>query len=163
MHNYTAMTEISSVNSMLKVALTTSANHYDFYLKAANAVSTPQVKALLMVLAETEGDLIERIRLMMTTGILDQIEEVASESFSTVEPNETPFGMDRTPFAVSNPDTDPRLYVCNKALAMEFKGFSFFNSISSRAKSEMIKRLYEYFAHIKSEQIEKIRKVCETF
>jgi len=148
---------------MLRVALTTSANHYDFYLKAANAVETTQVKALLMVLADTEGELMERIRLMMTTGILDQIEEVASESFSTAEPNPTPFGMDRTPFAVSNPDTDPRLFVCNRALEMEFKGFSFFSSISSRAKSELMKRLYEYFAHITAEQIEKIRKVCETF
>lgn len=148
---------------MLKVALTTSANHYDFYLKAANAVETTQVKALLMVLADTEGELMERIRLMMTTGILEQIEEVASESFSTVEPNPTPFGMDRTPFAASNPDTDPRLFICNRALEMEFKGFSFFSSISNRAKSELMKRLYKYFAHIKSEQIEKIRKVCETF
>lgn len=157
------MTERSSVQSMLKVALTTSANHYDFYLKAANAVETTQVKALLMVLADTEGELMDRIRLMMTTGILDQIEEVASESFSTVEPDSTPFGMDRTPFAVSNPDTDPRLFACNRALEMEFKGFSFFSSISSRVKSELMKRLYEYFAHIKAEQIEKIRKVCETF
>ena len=148
---------------MLKVALTTSANHYDFYLKAANAVETTQVKALLMVLADTEGELMERIRLMMTTGILDQIEEVASESFSTKDPDATPFGMDRTPFAVSNPDTDPRLFACNRALEMEFKGFSFFSSISSRAKSELMKRLYEYFAFIKAEQIEKIRKVCETF
>jgi rubrerythrin len=148
---------------MLRVALTTSANHYDFYLKAANIASTPQVKALLMVLAETEGDLIERIRLMMKTGILDQIEEVASESFTTKDPNPTPFGMDRTPFAASNPDTDPRLYVCNKALEMEFKGFNFYSSISHRAQSKLIKRLYEYFAHIKSEQIEKIRRVCETF
>ena len=148
---------------MLKVALTTSANHYDFYLKAANAAETAQVKALLMVLAETEGDLIERIRLMMTTGILDQIEEVASESFTTKDPDPTPFGMDRTPFAASNPDTDPRLFVCNRALEMEFKGFSFYSSISNRAQSELMKRLYEYFAHIKSIQIEKIRKVCETF
>ena len=157
------MTERSSVQSMLKVALTTSANHYDFYLKAANAAETTQVKALLMVLAETEGDLIERIRLMMTTGILDQIEEVASESFTTKEPDPTPFGMDRTPFAASNPDTDPRLFVCNRALEMEFKGFTFYSSISHRAQSELMKRLYEYFAHIKSVQIEKIRRVCETF
>ena len=148
---------------MLKVALTTSANHYDFYLKAANTAETAQVKALLMVLAETEGDLIERIRLMMTTGILDEIEEATSSAFSIKEPNPTPFGMDRTPFAASNPDTDPRLYVCNRALAMEFKGFTFYISIANRAKSVMIKKLYEYFAYIKSEQIQKIRKVCETF
>ncbi len=157
------MTERSAVQNMLKVALTTAANHYDFYLKAANAVETPKVKALLLVLAETEGDLMDRIRLMMTTGILDAIEEVGKESFSLGDPDPTPFGMDRTPFARSNPDTDPRLYVCNRALEMEFKGFSFYSSISSRAKSEMMRRLYEYLAFIKSGQIQKIRKVCETF
>ncbi len=157
------MSDATSHQQMLKLALTTSANHYSFYLRAADAAEMLEVKALLMVLAETEGELVERIRLLMTTGILDAIEEVSKETFSYEEPDPTPFGMDRTPFAAFTADTDPRLYVCNKALAMEFKGFSFFNSISSRAKSEMIKRMYEYFAHIKSEQIEKIRKVCETF
>ncbi len=157
------MTAQSSLNRMLQVALTTSANHYDFYLKAANAVETPTVKALLMVLAETEGELIERIRRMMSTGVLDAIEEVAKDTFSLPEPNPTPFGMDRTPFARVNPDTDPRLFICNRALEMEFKGFTFYSSISSRAKSELMRRLYEYLAYIKSKQIEKIRKVCETF
>ena len=157
------MTAQTSLNRMLQVALTTSANHYDFYLKAANAVETPTVKALLMVLAETEGELIERIRLMMSTGVLDAIEEVAKDSFSIQEPNPTPFGMDRTPFARVNPDTDPGLFICNRALEMEFKGFTFYSSISSRAKSELMRRLYEYLAYIKSKQIEKIRKVCETF
>ncbi|TFG26884.1 hypothetical protein EU527_19220 [Candidatus Thorarchaeota archaeon] len=157
------MPEQTSLQRMLKVSLTISANHYDFYLKAANAVETPQVKALLMVLAETEGELIERIRLMMSTGVLDAIEEVAKDSFSVGDPDPTPFGMDRTPFSQSNPDTDPRLFICNRALDMEFKGFSFYNSISSRAKSELMRRLYEFLASIKAKQIEKIRKVCETF
>jgi rubrerythrin len=158
-----SMSDVNAVQNMLRVALTTAANHYDFYLKAANAVETPRVKALLLVLAETEGDLMDRIRLMMTTGILDAIEEVRKDSFSLEEPDPTPFGMDRTPFAKSNPDTDPRFFVCNRALEMEFKGFSFYNSIASRAKSEMMRRLYEYLAFIKSGQIHKIRKVCESF
>jgi rubrerythrin len=157
------MSEQSSPQHLLKLALTTTANQYDFYLKAANAAETPQVKALLMVLAETEGELMERIRLMMTTGILDAIEEVAKETFSYEEPDPTPFGMDRTPFATSNPDTDPRLYVCNRALGKEFSGYTFFKSISNRAKSELVKRLFEYFAFIKSKQITRIRKVCSTF
>ena len=148
---------------MLRVALTISANHYDFYLKAANVVETPKVKALLMVLADTEGDLIDRIRRMMSTGILDAVEVAAKDTFSIGDPDPTPFGMDRTPFAQSNPDTDPRFFICNRALEMEFKGFTFYNSISSRAKSILMKRLYEYLAYIKSQQIEKIRKVCETF
>ena len=157
------MSEATSHQHLLKVALTTTANQYDFYLKAANAAETPQVKALLMVLAETEGELIERIRLMMTTGILDVVEEVAKESFSYNDPNPTPFGMDRTPFAESNIDTDPRLYVCNRALEKEFSGFTFYKSISSRAKSELIRRVFDYLAFTKSVQIERIRKVCATF
>ena len=157
------MSETTSHQNLLKMALTTTANQYDFYLKAANAAETPQVKALLMVLAETEGELIERIRLMMTTGILDVVEEVVKEDFSYETPNPTPFGMDRTPFAESNIDTDPRLYVCNRALEKEFSGFTFYKSISSRAKSELIRRVFEYLAFIKSQQIERIRKVCITF
>lgn len=153
------MSDAKALNQLLNIALTTSANHYDFYLKAAGAVETPQVKALLMVLAETEGDLIDRIRDMMMTGIVEEIEEIAKTP-QTEEPDPTPFGMDRTPFAASNPDTDPRLFACNRALEMEFKGYSFFKSISSRAKSEMIQRLFDYLAFIKSEQIVKIRRVC---
>ncbi|MHA3963899.1 MAG: ferritin family protein [Candidatus Thorarchaeota archaeon SMTZ1-45] len=157
------MSEATSHQHLLKLALTTAANQYDFYLKAADAATTPQVKALLMVLADTEGELVERIRLMMSTGILDAIEEVAKDTFSYDEPDPTPFGMDRTPFARSNPDTDPRLYVCNKALEKEFSGFTFYRSISSRAKSEVIRRLFEYFVSIKSQQIKRIRRVCSTF
>ena len=157
------MSEATSHQHLLKMALTTTANQYDFYLKAANAAETPQVKALLMVLAETEGELIERIRLMMTTGVLDIVEEVVKEDFSYEDPNPTPFGLDRTPFAESNIDTDPRLYVCNRALEKEFSGFTFYKSISSRAKSEMIRRVFDYLAFIKSKQIERIRKVCVTF
>ncbi|MFX1484955.1 MAG: hypothetical protein ACFFCP_17390, partial [Promethearchaeota archaeon] len=131
--------------------------------RAADAAATPQVKALLMVLAETEGDLVERIRLMMTTGILEQIQEVGKDTFSYAEPDATPFGMDRTPFARSNPDTDPRLFVCNKALELEYSGYQFYKSIANRAKTEIMRRLFEYFAYIKSEQIEKIRRVCVSF
>ena len=160
---FVSMSEATSHQHLLKLALTTSANHYDFYLKAANAAETPQVKALLMVLAETEGELIERIRLMMTTGILDVVEEVAKGSFTYDDPDPTPFGMDRTPFAESNIDTDPRLYVCNRALEKEFSGFTFYKSISSRAKSELIRRVFDYLASIKSQQIIRIRKVCVTF
>lgn len=156
------MSDAKALHSLLNIALTTSANHYDFYLKAANAVETPQVKALLLVLSETEGELIERIREMMATGILEEIEEIAKTPHDD-DPDPTPFGMDRTPFAASNPDTDPRLFVCNRALEMEFKGYAFYKSVAGRAKSEMVRRLFEYFAHIKSVQIDKIRRVCSSF
>ena len=157
------MSDVTSSQHLLKVAMTATANQYDFYLKAASAAETPQVKALLMVLAETEGELLDRIRLMMTTGILDVVEEVAKETFSYEEPDPTPFGIDRTPFSESNIDTDPRLYVCNRALEKEFSGYTFYKSISSRAKSELIRRVFNYLAFIKSQQITRIRNVCRTF
>ncbi len=156
------MSDAKALHSLLNIALTTSANHYDFYLKAARAVETPQVKALLLVLSETEGDLIERIRGMMATGILEEIEEIAKAPHED-DPDPTPFGMDRTPFSASNPDTDPRLFACNRALEMEFKGYAFYKSVAGRAKSEVVRRLFEYFAHIKSLQIDKIRRVCSSF
>ena len=140
------MSEATPHQHLLKLALTTTANQYDFYLKAANAAETPQVKALLMVLADTEV-----------------VEEVAKEHFTYEDPDATPFGLDRTPFSESNIDTDPRLYVCNRALEMEFEGFTFYKSISSRAKSELIRRVFDYLAYIKSRQIERIRRVCVTF
>jgi rubrerythrin len=157
------MSDATSPQHLLKLAMTSTANQYDFYLKAANTAETAQVKALLMVLAETEGELLEKIRLMMTTGILDVVEEVAKETFSYKEPDPTPFGMDRTPFSESNIDTDPRLYVCNRALEKEFSGYTFYKSISSRAKSELIRRVFDYLAFIKSQQITRIRNVCRTF
>jgi rubrerythrin len=144
------------IKAMLRVALTTTANHYQYYHKAAMGAETPKVKALLMVLADEEAELMDRVRDMLATGITEELEELSQTYKPENLPNEMPFDLSRE-------ETDPRIYVCNQALKNEVKGYTFFLSIAARAKSEIISRLFEYFAYRKMGQMKKIRRVCETF
>ena len=148
--------ERNPINQMLKMALTTAASHYQYYHHTALNVETPEVKALLMVLAETEAELMEKIRNMIVTGIVDELEELTTLSDLDESPNETPFDLTRE-------ETDPRIFVCNKALRKEIKGYAFYLAIAARAKSPLISRLFEYLAYVKAGQISKIRKVCESY
>ncbi len=150
------MSPKNPLETLLNLALSMSTRHYEYYDETAGSVETPQVKALLRVLADTERDLIIEIRDMMATGVLDEIEEMGRVEVGDDPPDDTPFAPDRN-------DTDPRIFVCNKALEQEVKGYTFYLSISARAKSELVSRVFEYLAFIKSEQIERIRKVCESF
>jgi len=133
-----------------------SERHHEYYDETADSVEIPQVQALLRVLADTERDLIIEIQDMIVTGVLDEIEEMGRIEVGDEPPNDTPFAPERN-------DSDPRIFVCNKALEQEVKGYTFYLSIAARAKSELVSRVFEYLAFIKSEQIERIRKVCETF
>ena len=133
-----------------------STRHYEYYMKTAEQVQTPKVKALLNVLAETERNLIAHINHMIVTGILDEIESMGSVEVSDDPPDDSPIAPERI-------DTDPRIFVCNKALDQEIKGYTFYLSLAARAKTELASRLFEYLAFIKSQQIEQIRKVCITF
>jgi len=150
------MSANNPLESFLKMALSMSTRHHEYYDETANNVEIPQIKALLRVLADTERDLIIEIQDMIVTGVLDEIEEMGSVVVGDDPPNDTPFAPERN-------DTDPRIFVCNKALEQEVKGYTFYLSIAARAKSELVSRVFEYLAFIKSEQIERIRKVCETF
>lgn len=150
------MSPKNPLETLLNIALSMSTRHYEYYDETADSVETPQVKALLRVLADTERDLIIEIQDMIVTGVLDEIEEMGRIEVDDDPPDETPFAPDRN-------DTDPRIFVCNKALEQEVKGYTFYLSISARAKSELVSRVFEYLAFIKSEQIERIRKVCESF
>ncbi len=150
------MSLTNPVTQMLKIALTTVANHYQYYHKASLAAETPAVKALLTVLAETEEELMDKIREMMRFGISTEMQELAEVDLLDKEPDPTPFDLARE-------DSDPRIFVCNKALDHEIKGYTFFLSIAARAKSKVVSRLFEYFAYVKMIQIERIRRVCGTF
>ena len=144
------------VAHMLNLALASAADHYQYYHNAAMNVELPQVKALLLILSEVEGELIDKIRDMMATGIVEEIEEVAEFDITQELPDETPFDLHRE-------DTDPRIYICNRALEKELKALKFFISIAGRARSEVISRLFQYFAHVKLKQIRKIRRACGSF
>ncbi len=148
--------EKNPINRMLKLALTTAASHYQYYHHTAINVETPEVKALLMVLADTEAELMEKIRGMIVTGIIDELDELTHAEDITQTPDGTPFDLTRE-------ETDPRIFVCNKSLRKEIKGYTFYLAIAARAKSHLISRLFEYLAYVKFGQIKKIRKVCESF
>lgn len=150
------MSSPNPVTQMLKLALTTVANHYQYYHKASMAAETPEVKALLTVLAETESELMDKIKEMMRFGISTELQELSDSNLLDEEPDATPFDLTRE-------DTDPRIFVCNKALNHEIKGYTFFLSIAARAKSKVVSRLFEYFAYVKLVQIGRIRRICDTF
>jgi rubrerythrin len=150
------MSPKNPLENLLNLALSMSEHHYEYYDMTAKSVETPQVQALLRVLADTERDLIIEIQDMIVTGVLDEIEEMGKVEVGDDPPDVTPFAPERN-------DSDPRIFVCNKSLEQEVKGYTFYLSIAARAKSELVSRVFEYLAFIKSEQIERIRKVCETF
>ena len=154
-------TQSSPILRMLKLALATSLNQLQFYESAAETAQIPEVKALLNILAESEETMIDRIEQMLSISrnplmIVDEISESIEELEALEDPDETPFDLHRN-------ETDPRIFICNKALENTLKGYSFFLSISVRAKSNLISRIFQYFARQKAEQVEKIRRVCETF
>lgn len=150
------MSAKNPLENLLKIALSMSERNQKYYDETAESVETPKVKALLRVLADTERDLIIEIQDMIVTGVLDEIEEMGKVEVGDDPPDDTPFAPDRN-------DSDPRIFVCNKSLEQEVKGYTFYLSIAARAKSELVSRVFEYLAFIKSEQIDRIRKVCETF
>ncbi len=150
------MNRENPLEHLLNLALSISTRHFEYYDNTAKNVETPQVKALLRVLADTERDLIAQIRHMMATGVLDEVEAMGKVEVADAPPDDSPFAPERN-------DTDPRIFVCNKALEQEVKGYTFYLSISARAKSELVSRVFEYLAFIKSQQIERIRKVCKSF
>jgi hypothetical protein len=150
------MSSENPLDPFMKIALSMANRHFEYYSRTATQVENPKIKALLLVLAETEEDLLEKIRHMMATGILDEIEEMGGVEVGDDPPDGSPISPERI-------DTDPRIFVCNKALEQEVKGYTFYLSMAARAKSELISRLFEYLAFIKSQQIDKIRSVCESF
>jgi hypothetical protein len=152
----TPMSRKNPLDPLLNMALAMSTHHYEYYSETAEQIETPQVKALLLVLAETESELIAHIRHMIATGILDEIEAMGRVEVGDDPPDDSPIAPERI-------DTDPRIFVCNKALEQEIKGYTFYLFISARANTELVSRLFEYLAFIKSQQIEQIRNVCITF
>ena len=150
------MSHKNPLDPLLNIAMAMSTRHYEYYIEAAEQAQTPKVKALLNVLADTERDLIAHIRHMMVTGILDEIEVLERVTTDGTPPDDSPIATERI-------DTDPRIYVCNKALEQEIKGYTFYLSLAARAKTDLVSRLFEYLAFVKSQQIEHIRKVCTTF
>lgn len=114
------------------------------------------VKALLMVLAESEDEMIQKIQHMMITGILDEVEELAAAKDRDETPDETPFDPNRA-------ETDPRIFVCNMALEKSIKTYTFYLTMATKTKSEAVSTLFEYLALLEMREIKELRRVCSTY
>ena len=85
-------------------------------------------------------------------GIVEEIDFISKK-------DSIPIPID-TPFKSSRNADDSRICICNDSLEMEMKAYTFFLSMATRSKSNVISHLFEYFAYEKTLQIEKIRRVC---
>ena len=141
---------------VLKLALSTAKAQYDFFMKTTEEVRTPEAKALLKTLAESESDTITRLHHMMITGIVDELEELSSAPDRNVVPDATPFDPARA-------ETDPRIFVCNKVLEKGIKTYTLYLQMATRAKSEVVSHLFEYLAFMKMRQIQRLRILCHSF
>ena len=144
------------LDEMLDLAFTLTNSSFKYYDKAAKKAKMPEVKALLAVIAESESNLLIKLRHMMITGIVDELEELKQAEDRDELPDETPFDPSRA-------KSDPRIFVCNKTLKKEVKGYTFFLTLAARANTTLVSRLFEYLAHLKMRQIKRIRRVCSTY
>ncbi|MHA2424956.1 MAG: hypothetical protein ACXAEF_09230 [Candidatus Thorarchaeota archaeon] len=115
-----------------------------------------EVKVLLLVLAESEDGMIEKIQHMMVSGILEEIEEL----YAAEDRHETP---DATPFDPVKVETDPRVYVCNMALEKSIKAYTFYLTMATKAKSDAVSTLFEYLSLLEMREIKELRAMCDTF
>ncbi len=141
---------------MLKLALLTAKFQHKFFVSAAESAEMPEVKALLMVLAESESKLIEKLQHMVVTGIVDEIEELEHAGDRDEIPDPTPFDPFRE-------ESDPRIFICNKALKKGLKTYTLYLNFAAKAKSEVVSRLFEYLAYLKMQQINQLRNICKTY
>ena len=144
------------LDEMLDLAFTLTNSSFKYYDKAAKKAEMSEVKALLAVIAESESNLLIQLRHMMLTGIVDELEELKQAKDRDELPDETPFDPSRA-------KSDPRIFVCNKTLKKEVKGYTFFLTLAARANTTLVSRLFEYLAHLKMRQIKRIRRVCSTY
>lgn len=150
------MNDVESLDPMLKLAILTAKSQHKFFVSAAESAEMPEVKALLMVLAESESNLIGKLQHMVVTGILDEIEELEHADDRDEIPDPTPFDPFRE-------ESDPRIFICNKTLKKGLKTYTLYLNFATKAKSEVVSRLFEYLAYLKMQQINQLRNICKTY
>jgi len=141
---------------MLKLAKASAKSDHEYFQSLAAEVNMPEVKLLLIVLAESESKMLDKIQHMMLTGIVDELEELDSIRNRDAVPDSSPIKPERI-------DTDPRIFVCNKVLEKSIKTYTLYLRLATRAKSELVSRLFEYLAHLKMRQVSELRRMCESY
>lgn len=148
------------VKHMLNLALATALNDLQYYTDELVRTKIPEVQALLLVLQESEEELIAKIEEMMITGVISAIDEAREIEGKWESPSEEPFDFS-SPFGSTL--QFQRVSVCNQVLERGLRAHMFYLSISARAKSRVVSVVFEYIAYMKSEHLHRLRKVCESF
>ena len=141
---------------MLKLAMASAKSDHEYFQELASEAQMPEVKLLLFVLAESESKMLDKIQHMMLTGIVDELEELDDIKNRDAVPDSSPIQPHRI-------DTDPRIFVCNKVLEKSIKTYTLYLRLATRAKSELVSRLFEYLAHLKMRQVTELRRMCESY
>ncbi len=149
------MIAIDPLKPMLKLALNAAKSQHEFLLNLANNAKMVEVKTLLYNLAESESRAVEKIVHMMATGILDEIETLTEADSGSIP--------DSTPISPSRNTTDPRIFICNEVLEKSIKTYTLYLRLSTRSKSELVSRLFEYLANEEKQQITELRSICEQY
>lgn len=150
------MNQTNPLSPMLKFALASAKHDYDYFINLADQTELPEVKALLLVLAESESKMVDKIQHMILTGIVDELEELDIAGEDDTVP-------DATPIAPEKAETDPRIFVCNKVLNKSISSYTLYLRLATKAKLELISRLFEYLAHLKYVQISQLRRICQSY
>jgi len=147
------LAQTDPLRPMLKLALSTAMSELELFLSLSETAEMLEVKTLLGYLVESESWLIEKLRHMMITGIVDELEELSSLDDRDAIP-------DSTPFAPTRVENDPRIFVCNKVLSESIKTYTLYLRLATRAKSDLVSGLFEYLAYLKRQQIYQLRRAC---
>ena len=150
------MTQMDPLRPLMKLAQSTAKSDHEFYLGTAEKAEMPEVKALLMVLADSESKLTEKLQHMMITGIVDELEELTNVRDRDAVADSTPFDPTRS-------GTDPRIFICNKVLERGIKTYTLYLRLATKTKSELGSRLFEYLAYLKKCQLDELRNICEKY
>ncbi|MFX1367113.1 MAG: hypothetical protein ACFFAY_00725 [Promethearchaeota archaeon] len=146
------------VKHMLNLALATALNDLQYYTDELEKTKIPEVQALLLVLQESEEELIAKIEDMMVTGVISAIDEAKKISGKWDSPSDEPFDFS-SPFGSTL--QFQRVSVCNQVLERGLRSHLFYLSISARAKSKVVSVVFEYIAYMKAQHLLRLRKVCE--
>jgi hypothetical protein len=150
------LTETDPLEPMLKLAKASAKSDHEYFQELAEEANMPEVKLLLFVLAEAEAKMLDKIQHMMLTGIVDELEELDEIKDRDTVPDSSPIKPERM-------NTDPRIFVCNKVLEKSIKTYTLYLRLATRAKSELVSRLFEYLAYLKKKQISELRNRCEAY
>ncbi len=148
------------VKHMLNLALATALNDLQYYTDEFERTKIPEIQALLLVLQESEEELIAKIEDMMVTGVISAIDEAKKISGKWNSPSDEPFDFS-SPFGSTL--QFQRVSVCNQVLERGLRSHLFYLSISARAKSKVVSVVFEYIAYMKAQHLLRLRKVCESF